>query len=367
MKVCILNHDMMQHTGAGRFGASLLTGLRKSDPGIEVAVLTSVASGHDLELAVIPSNKLRLLFALPRIRKILRQADIIHALDGYPYGLVAVLASLGLKKKIIITAIGTGAIQPLYRWWGSLLVWTYRRADFVAAISGYTRREILKKVPNLKIEVVNHAVDAGEFQGDLWAGVGAELRARIEKLKPFILSVGAPKERKGFRFSLSAFKHVAEKLPNMNYLIIGTEGGTWQKMAKDLGVGDRVFFIKQVPRKVLTAIYRSAKLFILLPYDVGKDVEGFGFVFLEAAAAGLPVVGTYDSGAEDAIVNGHNGFLVRPCDPEAAARAVMKIFESPELRQTFSANSLAFARRMNWLAVGRRYLDIYHKLKTLRS
>lgn len=360
MRICFLNHSLVAGTGAGNFGLMLIKYLRKECPGIEATFLTSVASGHSLEQAILPSRRLDLIEAWPKIRRAFRNCDIIHALDGYPYGVIAALGSIGLNKKLVITAIGTGAVQPLYRRHGWLLAWAYRRADCLAAVSNYTRREILKKVTDLEIEVVNHGVEAGEFDGDVLAALTSEERQTIAQLKPYILSVGAWKRRKGYEYSFPAFAAVAKRFPEINYVVCGTAGE--KVFAEKWGISEKVFFFQGVGWPFLKALYREAELFMLLPYDADKDVEGFGFAFLEAAAAGLPVIGTCENGAEDAVRDGENGFLVEPKNASAAAEAALKILSSSELRREFQAASLSLAKDMNWPRVAAKYSAIYSQL-----
>ena len=225
--------------------------------------------------------------------------DGVHALDCFPYGIIAAIALLGMRRPLVTTAIGTGAIQPLHRWYGGIARWAYRRADRIAAISAYTRREILRKVPDLHISVVNHAVDAEEFGGDLAIELSAIEKAEIKKLKPYILSVGGWKKRKGFEYSFAAFAEIKKRFPEMRYVLCGI--GPKPQLEGPLGLRGSVHYFKGIRWPFLKALYANAELFWLLPVDDDKDVEGFGFVFLEAAAAGLPVIGTRSSGAEDEI------------------------------------------------------------------
>src|SRR3989338_7014780 len=142
--ICFLNHDMREDTGAGRFGRELIERFRANAPETEVCVLTAEGSGFSGEMPILYVNKWRLLRALPRIRSIFRQSSVIHALDGFPYGVIAVMAALGLGKKVFITAIGSGAIGPLtHPVWGRVLSFAYRRAERVIAISRYTKQAIL--------------------------------------------------------------------------------------------------------------------------------------------------------------------------------------------------------------------------------
>jgi len=355
MKICYLNHNLESNTGAGRFCSALMNAMKAVAPEVKFTVLTSeTGSGlrstksyaYTEEQPVIYPNKFRLLLALPKIRAILKDCDIIHALDGWPYGVIAALCSLGLGKKIIITAIGTGAIQPLYRplkkWF---MRWAYQKAYLVTAVSNNTKKEILKVIPNLKIEVVSHGVDFDKFRR------AAEKYERIEKLKPYILSIGAWKPRKGFEYSLAAFNEIKAKFPRLNYVII-SNGPREKNM-------ERVVFFDNVEENFLIALYKNAELFILLPQDVGKDIEGFGLVFLEAAACGLPVIATQETSADDAVLDGTNGILVPPEDYRVAAEALGKILKDNSLSSKFAEASLDFAKRMTWQKAAFAYRKIY--------
>lgn len=333
--------------------------MKKRNAGLENVILTTSASGYVGELPILFPNLPRLFFSLLRIRREFKKCDIIHALDGFPYGVIAALASFGLGKKLIITAIGTGAIQALrHPLRGRLLHWAYRRADAVVAISDYTKHEILSRLPDLHITVINHAVDAGDFEKE--EVLTREEEATIQKLKPYVLSVGGWKNRKGFEYSFAAFASMVAQFSELKHAVVGI--GSKPHLAGPLGISDKVFYFKGIRWPFLKAIYKNAELFMLLPYNDRGDVEGFGFVFLEAAAAGLPVIGTRDSGAEDAVLDAKNGFLVEPKNAIAAAEAAIKILKNRDMQRKFRAASLEFAKEMNWVRVVEEYSTLHKKL-----
>ncbi|MBI2454148.1 MAG: hypothetical protein HYV54_01050 [Parcubacteria group bacterium] len=109
MRICYLNHDLKENTGAGRFCLSLITEVKKIFPNTDITVLTLESSGHDLERPVIRSGVFGLLQSIFKVRKVIKTSDLVHALDGWPYGFLAAAGSWGLKKRVIITAIGSGA------------------------------------------------------------------------------------------------------------------------------------------------------------------------------------------------------------------------------------------------------------------
>ena len=283
-----------------------------------------------------------------------------YVVEGLMYGVIAALALVGIRRPLVITAIGTGAVQPLHRWYAPALAWAYRRARRVIAISNYTKREILKRVPDITIKVVNHAVDAAEFEGDLMGALSEVEKSEIEKLKPYVLSVGGWKRRKGFQYSFEAFAEMKKRFPRMRYVICGI--GPKPRLEEPLGLTESVSYFKGVSWPFLKALYAHAEFFLLLPVDDDKDIEGFGFAFLEAAAAGLPVVGTRDSGAEDAVRDGENGFLVPQRDSSTAAEAAIRILSDAALRERFSAASRSFAGRMTWQRVTDSYRQMYREM-----
>lgn len=363
---------------------SLYDSLVKQIPGIESTVLVSEANGNKLENPIIGTGKLGLLFSIPKIRKVFREYDIIHALDGWPYGFIAVLASIGLGKKVIITAIGSGAVRPFYNpILKPLLKWTYNRADKVVAISNNTKKEIKKFLPDLEVEVVNHGVNYNKFQitnppvGR--AGSKFQLDSKIQNLKPYILSVGVLKERKGYEYSIKAFSKIASIYPNLNYIIFGWDytdlSSVYNKLKKiveDLNLSNRVIFAaydsekgfgrQRISDEELVGLFKNAELFLLLPQDINKDIEGFGLVFLEAASCGLPVVSALGTSAEDAVSNGRNGILVGAKNIDEAAEAIRKILSDNELRNKFSEESVKFAKEMSWDKAARSYQNIYNSI-----
>ena len=86
--------------------------------------------------------------------------------------------------------------------------------------------------------------------------------------------------------------------------------------------------------------------------------EGFGIVYLEAGARGLPVVAGNVGGALDAVVDGETGVLVEPTDPTAVAKAAVELLRSPERAARMGHNAAARAERFAWPVIARRVEDL---------
>lgn len=363
MRVCFLTHNLRFDNGAGVFSKILIEGIRAR--GYGVTALTTHPVGISYEKPILHPGKFRLVFSLFNVRKNIKSCDIVHALDIYPYGIIAVFASLGLKKPIVITAIGTGSIGYKRRWYVHwLMQWACRRADAVTAISRFTKNAVEKEFGLHAISVINHGVDGERFVKRR----GLSLPERIQQMRPYVLSVGSLRWRKGYHRSIAAFTEVRKIFPSLHYVIIGKRYADdyyerIRQQIRDLDLEGSVHILDHVDSfDELADWYRGAELFCLCSQTRNYDLEGFGLVFLEAAASGLPVVGTTGSGIEDAVRNGVNGILVPAEDYQGFAVALQAVLNDPARARAMRQESLAFAERMTWDRAVEQYCALYEGL-----
>jgi glycosyltransferase involved in cell wall biosynthesis len=366
MNIVFLAHNLRQDNGGGVFARRLVEGLRDV-LSAHVLALTTVPSGQPYERAILSPGRVALAARILEVRRLMRDCDVVHALDAIPYGIMAVAAGVGLGKKTVITAIGSGSILPFYRRGSYFLArYAYARADRITAISAFTRAEILKKMPGLDIGVINPGVDVADFSGG--APAAPAMLSRIRQYSPYILSVGQLRWRKGYHFSIRSFASIARDFPDLRYVIVGKRQNDvyyarLRRVIAESGMDGRVHIVEDADTRAdLAAWYRGAELFCLFSQNVNHDVEGFGQVFLEAAAAGLPVVGSGDCGVDDAVRDGENGLLVAGRDPDDFARAIREILRDPARQKSMSAASSAFAAAMSWERQIGRYADLYRTL-----
>jgi phosphatidylinositol alpha-1,6-mannosyltransferase len=111
------------------------------------------------------------------------------------------------------------------------------------------------------------------------------------------------------------------------------------------GLGDRFHLLGRVPDEDLAAVYGAADVFAMCCRERwgGLEAEGFGIVFLEAAACGLPAVAGRSGGAWEAVEDGGTGFVVDPLDAGAVAGALGRLLGDPELRRTMGVRARARA------------------------
>lgn len=351
MKICFIGDNLDTRAGWGRLAKEIIDGVSKK--GLETKIINL---GNDLSIG--PLKMLRLAF---KVRKELKGCDIIHCFDGYPWGVIGALASIGLNKKLVINGVGTWSVLPLYQrknaW---LLSWAYKKADKILSISRFTADGIKKKVKLDNIEVATLGVDLGKF-GLCPPPVNS---ASGEKI---ILSVGALKFRKGYHVSIPAMAEVKKHYPQIKYLIVGDQSGTnyfneLKKLVKENNLEDNVEFLSGLTDKELAELYCRCDLFLLASVNEGHSFEGFGLVYLEANACGRPALGTLGCGAEDAIKDGYSGFLIPQNDVGATAKAVLKILDDEVLARRMGNDSYKWAKENTWDGVVDKYIKAYEKL-----
>ena len=304
----------------------------------------------------------RPFFNFFRIRKIISGCDIIHAFDVWPFGFLASVYAISLGKKIIISAIGTYSIAPLYNFFLKILsLWAYKRADKITAISDYTAKEIKKIIPDLNIDVLPNGVDFEKWSNK------TDVFPEVFELKPYILGVGGVKQRKGYHNSISAFAEITLRFPELKYIIVGqTNDESYFNKLKNIisrrNLEDKVIFLSGISDEKLAALYKNAEFFILTPEEHDHQFEGFGLVYLEAAACGLPSIGSRQSGAETAIKEGVSGVLVSQDNVHETALMIEKILSDENFKNKLGNGAIDWARQNTWQKAVSRYLEIYEKI-----
>jgi len=153
--------------------------------------------------------------------------------------------------------------------------------------------------------------------------------------KKVILSVARLVERKGHEQVLRALPEVIKKIPNVVFLIAGRgeQEAYLRKIASVLGIESRVIFTGYVDDADLPALYCASDIFLMpsVIIDRNQDCEGFGIVFSEANACGLPVIGGKSGGMEDAVIDGETGFLVNPNNLNELASLIIRLLTDVKL------------------------------------
>ena len=224
-------------------------------------------------------------------------------------------------------------------------------ADGIVAVSRFTADTLLRGfgVPAGKIELVSNGVDLARFApgprpAHLMVRYGLEGR-RV------LLTVSRLHARKGMDRVIESLPAVLRRFPDLVYLIVG-EGFYRPALESSVahhGLGRSVVFAGAVPDYELTDHYCLGDVFIMANREMPDgETEGFGLVFLEANACGLPVIAGRAGGSVDAVTDQVNGLVVDGDDTVAIAEAIVRLFADDRLRSGLRAGGAEVARASGW-------------------
>ena len=163
-----------------------------------------------------------------------------------------------------------------------------------------------------------------------------------------ILHVARLVEMKGTATLLHAFAGLAPRHPGVSLVVVG-DGPlrrSLERLAGALGVAERVRFLGARPHAEVMAWMRRAAMLVLPSVRTATGrVEGLGMVLLEAAATGVPVVGSRVGGIPEGLAEGETGLLAPARDAEALGARMGELLDDPERRRRMGAAARGFVER----------------------
>lgn len=285
----------------------------------------------------------------------IRKGSVIHTMR-----VVHALPFLSRRNPIIAEERGRATEEMAMRH-SRLLISVYnliekiclRYVDKVIAVDVGTR-QYLKQRYNIKedkIVVIPIGVDLGEFkpcsEGNALSKYG------IDRSKEVILFVGRIDPVKNLAMLLEAFRKVIERFRECNLVLVGKgrEEDSLKKLAKKMGIADKVLFIGFVPHQDIPKIMSAADVFALTSLN-----EGSPNVTKEAIACGLPVVSTKVGDVDTYIKDGVNGYVVADFHPQEFAGYVVKALEN---RDVLQRGCLATRHSLSVETMVERYERVY--------
>ncbi len=263
------------------------------------------------------------------------QADLVVLDPALPLGLVG--PRLAFPYDVIVhgAEVTVPGRLPMSR---SVLGHVLRRARHVIAAGGYPAAEAEHAAGGpLPITVVPPGVDVERFHPldsveRQWArrhfGVpdDAELVVAVSRLVP----------RKGFDTAIRAVARLARERPSLQLVIggAGRDADRLRDLARELNAPVRL--LGRIPHDDLPRLYAAADVCAMLCRNRwgGLEQEGFGIVFLEAAACGVPQLAGRSGGAAEAVAHGDTGFVVDPPDDvDAVTTALSGLLDDGPLRR----------------------------------
>jgi glycosyltransferase involved in cell wall biosynthesis len=283
-------------------------------------------------------NRGKIRFVLSALRAATKHPQILIA--GHPNLAqpAAWMKKLTPRTKTIVLCHGVDVWTPLPPSRRKALL----AADIALVPSTYTAKKLqeIQNFPAAKIRTLPWPINAAMLQRTTTAN-----RATLTPPPDFpkgrvILAVGrwhSQEKYKGADDLIRALPHINKSYPTVALALVGRGDDIprLKSIAQEQNVTHQVHFLEKIATDdQLAACYAHAEIFAL-----PSTGEGFGIVFLEAMAFGLPVIGANAGGVTDIIQNENNGLLVVPKNPEALTQALTKLLSDPSRRAALGENA----------------------------
>jgi glycosyltransferase involved in cell wall biosynthesis len=183
-----------------------------------------------------------------------------------------------------------------------------------------------KELPPNKIQVIYNGVESSRFIEQVNAKPLRHQLGVTDQVPLVGMIANLNFEIKGHYYFLEAARIVLNRVPDAHFVLAGDGPlrGKYDKMARDLGLADKVHFLGF--RKDVPALLAELTISVL-----SSTSEGFSNVLLESMAAGNPIVATRVGGNSEIVADGITGLLIPPADPNALAEAIIKLLKTPQL------------------------------------
>jgi phosphatidyl-myo-inositol dimannoside synthase len=240
-------------------------------------------------------------------------------------------------------------------------------AERIVTISSFSEEQIESRLVDgrRRMSLIAPHVDLSRFVDTPSSSADESTQTELRLLT--VARLSSAEGYKGHDLVLEALAHLKGiPLPPLRYQIAGAgdDSNRLQKLAKDLGLQDIVEFLGRVSDDELVSLYQGCDIYVMPSYvrrrpDGTWAGEGFGIVYIEAAACAKPSVGCDEGGQTDIIQDGKTGMLVKP-EAKDVARALRKLASDATLRQKMGQAAKADVHRFQ----RRAFVEAWAKLWT---
>ena len=247
-----------------------------------------------------------------------------------------------------------------------------RVANMNVCVSQFTASDVVRLVdsPRVRTSVIYNAVDLdainswrADVSGNNEAAASLQERGYSIGHGPVILTVAGLSEHKGIQWVIRAMPKILSEFPDARYVVAG-DGGyrpELERIVEDAlptHLRNAVTFLGRISDSEKYACYDMCDVFAMPSTE-----EGFGLVYVEAAAFGKPSVGCDVMGVPEAIVGGETGLLVTSTDVDAVANAILQLLRSDGERVRMGKNGLRRVEStLSWSSSARKYQQIIGEL-----
>lgn len=239
----------------------------------------------------------------------------------------------------------------------------FKKADAVVAISGDLKKRALRNGVKKDIAIIPNGVDFDNFQRYFSEEELQKIRdeIKISKGDKLIIHTGRLVEKNSLNSVIESLKYLPGNVKFLS-LGIGPDLDALRDLAEDLGVENRIIFWKFVSHQKMAAYLKIANVFCRPSLS-----EGLGSSFLEAMAAGVPVVATPVGGIPDFLTDGETGWFCKVNDPESIAEKIRYILDgknAEEVKRVVGNARKMVEEKYNWDGIAEKMEMVFREWVT---
>jgi len=236
----------------------------------------------------------------------------------------------------------------------------FKKADYIQAISNYLADFARRHGAKCPIEVVPNGISPEAFSGERLA---SNKKSETPNVRPYtLITTSRLVHKNGIDTLIRACAQLSSASWRTNYKLqilgSGPDEKKLKKLANDLSVGDKIQFLGHIEPDKIPEYLSRADIFVR-----ASRSEGLGNSFLEAMAAGLPIIGTNVGGIRDFLIDGETGLFSKVGDPADLSDKILLLMKNEELRKKLSQNGRKLViEKYSWDLIAGKMNKIFNKL-----
>jgi phosphatidylinositol alpha-1,6-mannosyltransferase len=288
----------------------------------------------------------------------------LHCVKAVPEAAFALLNPFH-KTKIIVYAHGE---EFLVAKASNELSWLTRfalkQADLVIANSQSTVELVKEFAPNTLAEVIHPGVDVNDFQKSESNRQEMRNKWQVDDDTVVLLTMARQEERKNQLGVLQALTKLNYRKSDILYVIgsDGPERGKLEEYVRENDLEDIVLFTGYLSDQERKDSFAAADIHVMPSVQRGAMIEGFGIVFIEAAAVGIPSIAGEVGGQAEAVIDGKTGLVVDGDNQAQLQAALQSLISNSDLRKQMGEAGRYWAAENDWDRIAKKTYDLVMSL-----
>ncbi len=292
------------------------------------------------------------------------QCICIHALKSIPESACVFFLKNLLQRKIKIKLITYAhgeefLVADTSRHLKLLTKLALGSSDLIIANSHSTKKLASKFVEQSKIKVVHLGVDFDKFQKHYMEREVLRKKWGLTDEVIVLVTISRMEPRKNHLAVIKATSDLRDEGLPLAYVIggVGEEEKRLKQFVHKKGLERWIKFLGCVSEEEKIKTFCASDIHIMPSIKVGPMIEGFGIVFMEAAAAGIPSIAGNVGGQPEAVIHNKTGLVVDGTDAKAIKKAIRELAMNPSRRLEMGSRAREWAKQHKWVSISRKISD----------